>query len=170
MIWYKLYFTFIGLYFSVVQLSYFLLLQLNVSSTYITYMVVVIAWMIGIIVGLWWTKLSTLAASVLSGVAYYLVFLLVSVSPLSMWTLFFASFGVLISGIWAGHFFVAYFSKMQQADILFFHENNGFLLGILFTIFGFSMHGNNFLLWGPLYCAILLISTQVIMKTYVPQE
>jgi len=166
MIFSKLYFMFTGLYFSVLQFSYFLVLQLNVSSTYITYMVVVLAWMLGTVVGLWWTKLNTVLIGLLGGIAYYFVFLLVSVSSLSIWTLTLASVGVFISGLWAGRFFVHYFTRVPDTDKLFFHENNGFLIGIIITVIGFAQYGKLFLMWSPLFCATLLVSLQISMKKY----
>ncbi|RMF85959.1 MAG: hypothetical protein D6736_16215 [Nitrospinota bacterium] len=145
-----------GLYFSVVQFSYFFILQTNISSTYITYMTVVIAWMVGVLAGLWFEKI-TVDTLIVSGViSYYGVYELVVHDPFSPLGLPLAALGVSITGMWAGRFFVVMLPLWQQTDRLFFHENNGFLVGIVATFVGFTLLGRGFILWTPSLSAALL--------------
>ena len=159
----KIYFVTTGLYFAVLQLGYFLMLQLNVSSTYVTYMAVVLAWMTGTVTGLWWDKPGGMRFGIAGLVAYYAVYGLVSLIPFSLWVLPWAMFGVFVTGLWAGQFFVRYFHKLPKTDVLFFYENNGFILGLLITFIGFVYLGNAFIRFAPLLLGCLLVIEQQLL-------
>jgi hypothetical protein len=57
---YPIYAFLTGLYFSTLQFCYLILLQMNISSAYMTYMVITTSWLIGSIAGLWLEKLETI--------------------------------------------------------------------------------------------------------------
>ncbi len=138
-----------GLHLALLQFCYFFLLLVNVTSTYVTYMTVVLAWMAGTLVGLWLT-ISADAALIVGVLSYYLVYGLVIADPLFPYLLPVAASGVLVTGIWAGRFFLVMQPLFGRADRLFLHENNGFLVGIVAVFLGFTLGGQAFLLAAPL--------------------
>ena len=47
-----------GLYFSTLQFCYLILLQINISSAYLTFMIITVSWLTGSIIGLWLENLN----------------------------------------------------------------------------------------------------------------
>lgn len=150
--------SFTGLHLAILQFGYFFVLLVNVTSTYVTYMTVVISWMAGTLAGLLWKRLSAGWLLILGVLSYYAIYFLVVSDPLSSYNLALASVGVAFTGLWAGRFFVVMLPLFKRADQLFFHENNGFLLGIIGAFLGFSLLGLSFLLWAPLLSVIVLLA------------
>lgn len=149
---------FTGLHLAILQFSYFFVLLINVTSTYITYMTIVISWMAGTLIGLWWRRLNAGIALLLGVASYYAAYLLVVTDPLSPSTLPIAALGVTVTGLWAGRFFVVMLPLFGRADRLFFHENNGFMLGVVGVFLGFTLLGQGFLLWTPLLSVTVLLA------------
>jgi hypothetical protein len=146
-----------GLHLALLQFGYFFLLLVNVTSTYVTYAAVVMSWMSGTLIGLLWRRLHGGLALVLGVASYYLIYALVVSDPLSPYTLPVAAAGVAVTGLWAGRFFVVMLPHMRRVDRLFFHENNGFLLGVIGVFVGFTLLGRSFLRWTPLVSGTLLL-------------
>ena len=146
-----------GLHLALLQFSYLLLLEINISSTYVTYMIIVVSWMVGAVIGLRWKNLNADIGLFLGVASYYGLYMLVSYDPLSRSTLVLAALGVILTGLWAGRFFVVMLPLMKRADSLFLHENNGFLIGVIALFLGFSFLGRKFLLWAPLITAATLV-------------
>ena len=113
--------------------------------------------MAGALAGLMIPRLSALVATGVGVASYYVVYALVVSNPLASFTLTVSAFGVFLSGLWAGHFFVLMLPAFARADRLFLHENNGFLAGVIGVFVGFSMLGNAFLLWTPLVSLLVLL-------------
>ena len=147
---------FTGLHLALLQFSYFFLLLINITSTYITYAAVVLSWMLGTLIGLLWRRLRATPTWVVGVISYYLIYALVMSDPLSPYTFAAAVVGVAVTGLWAGRFFVALLPYFPRADQLFFHENNGFLLGIIGVFVGFTLFGQFFLMWTPLLSGLAL--------------
>lgn len=139
-----------GLHLAILQFNYFFLLLINITSTYITYAAVVLSWMAGTLIGLLWKRLNAVAILIAGVASYYCIYALVMSDPFSGSTLPIACLGVAVTGLWAGRFFVVMRPLFGRADRLFFHENNGFLLGIMGVFIGFTLLGKGFLLWTPL--------------------
>ena len=139
-----------GLHLALLQFGYLFLLVIHVTSTYVTYAMIVLSWMAGTLVGLMWRRLDARAALGIGLLAYYAIYGLVVRDPLSFSVLPLAALGVACSGLWAGRFFVVMLPHFGRVDRLFFHENNGFLVGVIAVFVGFTMLGRAFLLWGPL--------------------
>jgi len=177
MIYKKLFGFVCGLQFALIQFGIFLLLQINVSSTYITYALVTICWMVGVIFGIWSNKASPFKLILLQILSYYFVYLIVGVAPFSVATLPIASLAIMMAGLWAGRFFVVLLAGMKKADSLFFHENNGFTVGIALFFAGFTLFGRDFLLIAPFVTFLLMIlivwreaKGQVLVIEEVPTE
>lgn len=139
-----------GLHFALLQLCYLLLLMFNISSTYLTYALITIAWMAGAIAGLALRKLDFRLALLVGVLAYYGALAVVHYDPLAYTTLAAAAACVFLSGLWAGRFFVVMLPHLKRVDSLFFHENNGFVVGIVAAFVAFTLIGRPFLLWAPL--------------------
>ena len=146
-----------GLHLALLQFCYFFLLLINVTSTYITYATIVLSWMAGTLIGLFWRRLNAGVALIAGVVSYYAIYALVLGDPLALHTLPIAAVGVAISGLWAGRFFVVMLPLFARADRLFLHENNGFLLGIVAVFVGFTLLGLGFLFWTPLISGLWLL-------------
>lgn len=155
---FKLHGFFTGLHFALLQLCYLLLLQFQISATYLTYALIVTAWMAGAIAGLALKSLSAGRALVIGALAYYGALAAVNLAPLAWFTLPAAGAAVFLSGLWAGRFFVVMLPYMKRVDSLFFHENNGFLVGLVATLIAFTQLGRPFLLWAPLISAAALLT------------
>jgi hypothetical protein len=76
-----------GLYFFTLQSCYLILLQMNISSAYLTYMIIKTSWLIGSIAGLWLEKLGRNIGVGLGLFSYYGVYAMVSNMPFSSFTL-----------------------------------------------------------------------------------
>lgn len=146
-----------GVHLALLQFCYFFLLLINVTSTYITYATIVISWMVGTLVGLFWRRLNAGAALIAGIASYYAIYGLVVSDPMALHTLPIAALGVAVSGLWAGRFFVVMLPLFARADRLFLHENNGFLLGIVGVFVGFTLLGLDFLFWTPLISGLWLL-------------
>ena len=159
---------FTGLHLALLQFGYLFTLIVNVSSTYVTYAMIVLSWMAGTLVGLRWERLDPRAALAIGVVSYLSIYGLVTVSPLAIYTLPLAAFGVMTSGLWAGRFFVVMHPYFERVDRLFFHENNGFMLGTVGAFVGFTLLGRPFLLTGPLITGAALLVHLIAIRTRGP--
>ena len=146
-----------GLYFSTLQFCYLILLQINISSAYLTYMVITASWLTGSIIGLWLENLDRNIGVGLGLFCYYSVYALVSNMPFSSFTLALAAVGSGVTGLWAGRFFIFVLHQYQQVDRIFFHENNGFWVGIVTFFLGFTLLGRPFVFWAPMILAGILL-------------
>lgn len=145
-----------GIHLATLQFSYFFLLILNITSTYGTYMTLVISWMVGTVAGLSWRNLNAATVLTLGTGAYFMVSSLVLSDPLGDYLRPIAAVGVAVSGLWAGRLFVVLLPLFSGADKLFLHENNGFLVGIVTTFVGFTLGGYAFLLSAPVVSLLVL--------------
>ncbi|HIG26674.1 MAG TPA: hypothetical protein EYQ50_02315 [Verrucomicrobiales bacterium] len=148
----------IGLHLAVVQFGFLLNLQVHVSSTYLTYMMVVLSWFCGSLIGLWTDRLGLKSGVLVSTAAYYVSYGIVAANPFSRLTIVLSALCVVIAGLWAGRFFTLFIQRFKQSDSLFLHENNGFLVGIISFFVGFTLLGKSFLLLMPGFLAILILS------------
>jgi hypothetical protein len=124
----------VGLLFGVVQTGYFLQLSFTLASTYGTFLLVTLAWLLGSIIGLRASRISVLSLHTgpwICFVPYIGTHFLLSAFPFqsNVWPLY----GVLIltSGTFSGVFFARLGEVVRPVRKLFFTENNGFLLGIV---------------------------------------
>ncbi len=146
----KLFYCFVsGLHFALLQFGYIYLLQIHITSTYLTFAMVTLAWMAGVLAGLWWQKGDAHTGLGLGLLSYFIVHLLTQLYPFSTATLYPAAFFILTSGFWAGRFFPFMGQRLPRMDLIFFHENNGFLLGIILCFAGITLWGRGALIWLP---------------------
>lgn len=151
------YVFFVGVFFAILQLSYFFSLETKLSSVYFTYFTVVIFWLIGVIFGLSISeKVKEDTVRLLSVISIYIFFLLIKRFPFKL--IYLVSYIPLISfsSLYAGYFFKAQRKTFRNIKNLFFWENNGFILGFIISFFGFIKSGVNFLIWAPVASLFLV--------------
>ncbi len=151
------YFLLVGIYFALLQFSYFFIMSFNLSSSYISYISMVFAWIMGAVCGIWlknkkWER----RLLILSSISYYLFVFIASKLRFSNHLYFFFFMLVLVSGVYSGYFFSLNSKRPQKIKWLFFMENNGFILGSAASFIAFTMLGLNFLYFAPLAITVCL--------------
>lgn len=137
----------VGVLLGLIQLGLFLQLSFMLSSSYGTYLMVTLAWLLGSAIGV--TKLMHLPLKLLFVVmisGYLIINVLVTLLPAQtgLWPVY----AVIISlmGLYPGAFF-GQMGRYYPARILFFHENNGFILGMASGTLLFALYGHS-IIWG----------------------
>ncbi len=139
-----------GLHFALLQFGYIYLLQIHVTATWLTFALVTLTWMVGALSGLWLKKGDAHTGLGMGLLGYLIVHLLTRLFPFSLAILPAAAVCILAGGFWAGRFFPFMTRRLPRTDLIFFHENNGFILGILLCFAGLTLLGRVSLLWMPL--------------------
>ncbi len=152
--WYP---VFVGILLGVMQIGLFFQLSLTLSSSFRTFLMVTLAWLIGSAIGA--TTLSNRPLKVLLFVmlvGYGAVNLLVLSSPYSTGFWFIYALIIVLIGLYPGAFF-GHMGRYYPARILFFRENNGFIIGTVAGTILFALYGR-VILWGlPVLLALLLL-------------
>lgn len=146
-----------GMHFGVVQIAVYFLIQVYVTASFMGYFAVVLAWMAGVVVSLRFAvprRLST--ALFVSTGAYFGLLGLTSILTPYLAALPLIAILVGLTSLPAGAIFRVYSARIA-ASSLFFHENNGFVLGYLLSMFGFVKWGVNYLQWAPLLSLAVVV-------------
>ncbi len=149
-----------GLFFGLIQFSFFFILESNMSSAGLTYLTTTCGWLLGVLSGLALSKRgrpTEMEAVFLSPLLYYAFIAVISRFPYD--TRFLPLYVVLIAGsaLYGGLFFTANQKRFAQVKHLFFWENNGFMAGILSSFLGVTLAGESFLkIWPVILIAPLL--------------
>lgn len=131
-----------GLYFAACQVGYFIHLEFNLSSTFVSYYTMLGAWILGTLAGLALRRRGLGLPLVMGGLAaYYLHGWLVIRFPYDMRWLPFYLLCVFCTALYGGYFFREARAQFPTAKSLFFHENNGFLAGYLVAGLAVLLHG-----------------------------
>lgn len=144
-----------GLHFAALQVGAFLAVQSVSSSAWSTYAALTAAWLAGTLFGLWST-LPPRPTILVGVVAFEGLVGVTRAAPWSPWMFAFGVGAVAAGGLWAGGFF-ARAARRRATDGVFFHENNGFLLGLVVTPFVFAFGGRTALAALPLVTAAALL-------------
>lgn len=158
-----------GVFFAMLQFSYFVLLEWQLSSAWTTYMTVTLSWMLGIIAGLWFGMRYAVSEKWLQFLnipVYYGLWCGLSWRPFDNTLLILYAFCVFVSGACAGRFFVNNVARMGDARKFLLYENNGFITGLLAGFLFFSFAGKWFLAVVPL-TAVLLLAVNFV---FLPSE
>jgi hypothetical protein len=145
-----------GLHLGLLQTGYLLVLARALSSAHTTYALVLVAWLIGATLGLWW-RVSARTAVVIGLVAYLGVQLAlgaVDFVALSPW--WFAP-AVAASGLWSGRFFAGAIAGAARPGRVFAGETDGFLVGALVAVVGYAFAGRHALWILPLVTGAALL-------------
>jgi len=146
-----------GVFFAVLQMCYFFTLQAFLSSVYTIYFLLVLAWLGGSIVGLNIKneKINFLLIT-LCLLNLYIVYGLVSIFLFNDYLLPLYFLFIFLSGIYVGYFFNIQRKTFPRIKILFFWENMGFIIGLIFSLLMFIEFGNRFIVIAPILFFCLL--------------
>jgi hypothetical protein len=155
-----------GLHFAIVQTAYFLLLEARLSSRASSYFLALLFWLLGLLLALsfggglrfgW-----ALAASLL---AYYGTHRLASLAPFHPALYAAAALGSIVSGASPGVFFRFIARRYLPIRSPLFHENNGFVLGLLIALRGATHFGGALLAYGPAVSLALVALLLVVVPS-----
>ncbi len=150
-----------GVYFALIQIAYFFLLEVLLSSRAAPFFVSLFFWLVGFVCGLSIKRTRLLGLFIFLSVGtYYLALFLISRAPFQDILLPFIGSCVGVSGAAAGYFFISRGGQFADAKSLFFHENNGFLMGIAISWALAIFAGRFYLLFGPGVGAIALLAIE----------
>jgi hypothetical protein len=149
----------VGLLLGFLQTGLFFQLSFTLSSSFRTFLMVVVCWLLGSVIGIRIAKRVPLQLNgliVLAIVAYFGCVLLLGTAPFNtqLWTVYAVLIGVM--GLYPGVFF-ARLGEYYSARELFFKENNGFLLGLVTGTILFLALGRAVLWVIPILLAALVI-------------
>lgn len=131
-----------GLLFAACQVGYFVRMEFNLSSTYVSYYATIGLWLLGSLAGLALRRRELGTPLLLAGLAaYYLQGAVLARSPYDFGLLPLYGLCIFTTALYSGHFFRWARRSFGSAKSLFFHENNGFLLGYLLAVAQLLLHG-----------------------------
>lgn len=135
----------IGALFGAMQTGYFFQLSFAFSSSAITLFSVTLAWIAGVVCGLWITRHVTLRRWQIGGLSvgsYLVCSALLAIFPLHSGLLPVYLLAVVLSGAYAGWFFATSAEQFSgQTRKLFLWENNGFIAGIAVATISYIFAG-----------------------------
>jgi hypothetical protein len=148
----------VGMLLGLMQTGLFLQLSFTLSSSFGTFLMVTLSWLIGSAIGVYALSHKPLKLFLVVSLAGYGgINLLLVLLPFSTewWPLY--ALIVVLMGLYPGVFF-GRMGQYYSARVLFFRENNGFIVGLVAGTLLFMLYGRG-VLWGlPLVMAILLFT------------
>ncbi len=158
-----------GLFFAVCQVGYFIQLEFYLSATVVSFYATLGMWLLGGGVGLLIRNDSVTLALMATGLCAYYVFgwalrqypYDLRLLPLYLSLLF-------VTALYSGYFFRHARAQFDHAKSLFFHENNGFLLGYVLAVLELLLHGQVSVQVLPATTAVghLLVWAWIITRTH----
>ena len=139
-----------------IQTGLFLQLSFTLSSSFGTYLMVTLAWLIGSAIGAYRLSHRSLKLFLIVSIAgYFGVNLLLMLLPFRTEWWFMYALAVVLIGLYPG-VFIGRMGNYYPARLLFFRENNGFILGLVIATLLFMLLGR-VMLWGlPSILALVL--------------
>lgn len=153
-----LYPTLVGLLLGLMQTGLFFQLSFTLSSSYGTFLLVTLSWLVGGVIGAYaLARLSYPIAHflILALVAYFACGLLIQIAPFNsaLWPVYAGL--VILSGLYPGVFFARMAAIYRARDVLL-RENNGFIMGLVIGTLLFMLMGRGVLWILPLALAALI--------------
>lgn len=148
----------LGLHLGLLQFGYLLALQRSISAAALTYALVLGAWLLGSLVGLWLP--GPQRRLVLLGLLAHLAThtWLVTHDFVGFTWLWLLLPAIATSALLGGGFFARVVPTQARTGPLFAAENDGFLAGMLLAFVGYAFLGRWFSLLAPLLTAALLLA------------
>ncbi|MCF6284435.1 MAG: hypothetical protein L3K26_04525, partial [Candidatus Hydrogenedentes bacterium] len=161
----------VGFVLAILQFSYFFLLEVHLTSRSISFFVAMFFWLVGFLVGLN-LRGERLFIRILVGgvVAYYVAMGLATLFPFNKYVLPALGLCIAVSGLVPGYFFPYARNRFRWIGTLFFHENNGFLLGIILSLFCAVFAGKWLLTWAPALGLLLVLALLQYQRWYPPRK
>jgi hypothetical protein len=146
-----------GAHLALVQTSYYLVLEAFVSSQALSYFIAIFFWLIGLLIGLWLRRERLFVPLLLAGGAsYYVTWYLARVMPFATSMYVIAGACSIVSGLLPGYFFRFVGPRVRPVSRALFHENNGFILGLLFALVGATRFGTALVAIAPAATTLLV--------------
>jgi hypothetical protein len=146
-----------GLHFAIVQTAYFLLLEARLSSRASSYFLAVLFWLVGLFLGIRLAGPRGFGAALTAGLlAYQAAHRLAAWAPFHPALYAAVGLGAMVSGASSGLFFRFITRRYAPIRSPLFHENNGFVLGLLIALRGATHFGGALLAYGPAFTAALV--------------
>jgi hypothetical protein len=139
-----------GLWLALLQFSHFFLLEVWLTSRATTFFVALFFWLVGFLAGLQAGGPKAFPRLVVAGAAgYYASLGLLALWPFQLAMLPAAGLCIATGGAAAGAFFRFAEGRFKSVKWLLFHENNGFVLGIVGALLGAVFEGRWLLMGAP---------------------
>jgi hypothetical protein len=166
---YWLYPSLVGILLGLLQTGLFFQLSFTLSSSFRTFLMVTVCWLLGSVLGIRIARQVKLQLNgfVLLGIlTYFTCAALLTTAPFNtqLWPVY-AVF-ILLIGLYPGVFF-ARLSEYYTARQLFFRENNGFIIGLVSGTLLFLVLGRAALWVLPLLVAALVILCTTIFFNHI---
>ncbi len=159
---------FAGLHFGIVQSAIYFEVLVNVTATFMGYFLIILTWMLGVVYYLkFYKKKNFLFTLSLSIISYYIILILTNVLNTSIYLFIPMLPFIFLSASVVGEFFKEYSHSVSGRE-LFFHENNGFVFGMILSIVFFTAFGINFLWFVPIisYLLVYLIYRKKVIPSF----
>jgi len=163
----------VGLLLGLLQTGLFFQLSFTLSSSFRTFLMVTVCWLLGSVMGIriakqvqWPLNRFTLLAIL----AYFACVLLLGAAPFqsALWPVY-AGF-IVLAGLYPGVFFVR-LGEYYRARDLFLKENNGFIVGLSSGTILFLVLGRAVLWVAPVLIAVgVAVCTNRLLSQQVPLE
>lgn len=170
-----LYPSMVGLLLGLLQTGLFFQLSFTLSSSFRTFLMITVCWLLGSVIGLRLARQVTWSLNwvlVVALVAYFSCVILLAVVPFQtqIWPIYAGL--IVVIGLYPGLFFVR-LSRYYTAGTLFFRENNGFILGLISGTLLFLVLGRSALWTMPILASgIVILCTTAFFREAVelPQD
>ena len=162
--------TLVGLLLGTLQTGLYFQLTFTLSSGFGTYLLVTLCWLLGSVIGVLWVarqRLSTLAVLLLATCAYLLCCVLLLIMPFNTALVPFYAVLIVLVGVYPGVFF-ARTSALYRVGVLFFRENNGFIIGLALGTLLFMLLGRPILWVSPLLLIACLVVSGRLLDRPLP--
>lgn len=148
-----------GAHLAIVQTSYYLVLEAFVSSQALSYFIAIFFWLIGLLVGLWLRRERLFVPLLVAGTAsYYATWYLARAMPFASSMYLVAGACSIVSGLLPGYFFRFVGPRARPVSRALLHENNGFILGLVFALVGATRFGAGLVAFAPAMTATLVVA------------
>jgi len=150
-----------GLLLGLLQTGLFFQLTFTLSSSFRTFLLVTLCWLIGSAVGVTYAAKLRFPLEIFIGlalIAYFACAILLKILPFGtqVWPVY--AVLIALTGIYPGVFF-ARMAAFYTARDLFLYENNGFLIGLILGTLLFMMFGRVILFIAPVFVAVMVVKT-----------
>lgn len=156
----RVYPSLVGILLGLLQTGLFFQLAFTLSSSFTTFLMVTVCWLVGSVIGIRlarWQALPLNAFVLLSLAAYFACVALLGAAPFDtrLWPVY-AGF-ILLTGLYPGVFFVR-LGAHYTTRALFFRENNGFIIGLVGGTLLFMLLGRAALWALPVFITIVVMA------------
>jgi hypothetical protein len=163
----------VGLLLGTLQTGLYFQLSFTLSSSFTTFLMVTLCWLIGSVIGVRILQGMHLPLNSFLGLAlaaYFFCAVLLNAAPFNtqLWPLY--ALLIVVTGCYPGVFF-ARLGAVYSARDLFFRENNGFILVLISSTLLFLLFGRITLWLMPILMAVVVFFSDTIVRPrHTPEE